>query len=270
MVADDEVAKVRPDLPLEVVVLNLAKDEGGVLQPLRVVDRIGQRLVADIAGTEADDDELVIIDLRRSGGRGLDPGEEDRVVFDIRVILQNGGDADDHRHVQPCQPAVVVLRFRIVVHRDHLDVDKTFGRTVGVVGDRVVEAVALVGVQVRREEDIALFSVGEDAIEVRLPEGRIAITDEFQHIAVDVGVICQQVLDADDLRDILDHLHRVVADDRRRIADIVEVERDGRPVGQPVFIRDDVVEAGRAPVVLIGREDDRAVRRQLNISVERA
>ena len=270
MVADDEVAKVRPDLPLEVVILNLAKDEGGVFQPLRVADRIGQRLVADITGAKADDDELVVVDLCRSSGGRFDTGKEDRVVFDIRVILQNGGDADDHRHVQPCQPAVVVLRFRIVVHRDHLDVDKTFGRAVGVVGDRVIEAVALVGVQIRREENIALFGVREDAIQIRLPPRGIAVADELKRIAVDIGVIRQQVLDADNLRDILDHLHRVVADDRRRIADIVEIERDGRAVGQPVFVRDDVVEAGRAPVILIRREDDRAVRRQFNIAVQRA
>ena len=254
-VADQEVAHVRADL--RAVVVGRDADLGRALvREFAVRDEVVEPEIAREADRRLHHDELTAIDGGRSGGHAVHAGEEEDLVVDVGVVGEKFRDADHHRHAERALAKVVLTRDRLVVHRNDGDVDIALVGALGVVGDGIIEARRLVGVEVRGEDDVAVLVELERAVEPREHVGRPDRHDP-QGIAVDVGVVGEEKLDRDDERLVLVECDFVVRRHRWRGADILEEHGDRGVVHRAFGVEHRIVEPRLAPEERIGREDHR-------------
>ena len=192
--------------------------------------------------------------------------------FDVEIVGEQVADPQHQRHVERRDEAFVLADRGVVVRRNDDDIDEAFGGPLGVVGDAIDEPARDARVGVGGEQQIAVGVEFEDAVDrdhrlgpelEEIGELRIAPPGELQRIKIDVAVVAEQGRDRDDRGDIFVDENLVAARDRRSIADVVEIQPDHRAIDRAFGVDHRIAEAGFAPVIGIGGEDDRAVIGQL-------
>ena len=200
--------------------------------------------IADgVAEADRSVDVFVCDKLEAAAGQFEDPPhrtaatdrfEADRIAIEIAVVGQKLGDRELERYVFH-RSEDIGGSDGCTIGRSHVDLDVSGARSVGVVGDDIVEPGLAIEIVVGREYDHRTI-VADRAVE------RVGHTQEADRVAIDVIVVGQQQRRSDRPRGVLDRGDSVF-DRYRGIVERGDVDHGGAVGGAFAIIGDGVDEA---------------------------